>query len=48
MTTFTSEDRQEAEKEPIPFAGWVQHSDDTVTKVIAKQPEDDHKEDKTS
>lgn len=31
MTTFTKEDREAAEHEPIPFAGWVQHSDDTVT-----------------
>lgn len=33
MTTFTTDDRKEAEKEPIPFAGWIQHSDDTVTKA---------------
>lgn len=27
MTTFTTEDRQDAEKEPVPFFGWVDKED---------------------
>ena len=27
MTTFTSEDRQEAEREPVPFFGWIDKED---------------------
>jgi len=33
MTTFTTNDRMDAEKEPIPFCGWVYHGDDTVTQT---------------
>lgn len=27
MTSFTTEDRVEAEKEPVPFMGWVDKED---------------------
>ena len=27
MTTFTTDDRKEAEKEPIPFFGWADKED---------------------
>jgi hypothetical protein len=27
MTTFTTDDRQDAEKEPVPFFGWVDKED---------------------
>jgi hypothetical protein len=27
MTTFTTDDRKDAEKEPIPFMGWVDKED---------------------
>jgi len=30
MTSFTTEDRLNAEKEPVPFAGWIYSMDDTV------------------
>jgi len=30
MTSFTTEDRLNAEKEPVPFAGWIHSMDDTV------------------
>jgi hypothetical protein len=44
MTTFTTQDREEVEKEPIPFAGWIQHSDDTVTPALIKTYENAIKE----
>jgi len=30
MTSFTTEDRLNAQKEPVPFAGWVDTMDDIV------------------
>jgi len=27
MTTFTTDDRKEAEREPVPFFGWVDKED---------------------
>jgi hypothetical protein len=27
MTTFTTDDRKDAEKEPVPFVGWVDKED---------------------
>ena len=27
MTTFTTDDRKDAEKEPVPFFGWVDKED---------------------
>jgi hypothetical protein len=30
MTSFTTEDRLNAEREPVPFAGWIHSMDDTV------------------
>ena len=34
MTTFTSEDRKEAEKEGIPFFGWIDKED---TEMMLRQ-----------
>ena len=30
MTSFTTEDRLNAEKEPVPFAGWINSMDDII------------------
>ena len=39
MTTFTTDDRKEAEKEPVPFFGWVEKEDNE--KINTKQKEID-------
>ena len=34
MKVFYEKDVENDGKEPVPFGGWMQHSDDTVTKQI--------------
>jgi len=34
MTTFTTSDREEAEREPVPFFGWIDKED---TEMILRQ-----------